>query len=173
MIPLRPRTALLTFALLVPLAACGRDDDANRQLALDEPQPTTQASPAGTAQLPEDLQRRTEEYLRAWNGNDPAAVAPFFTEDAVAIVNDSTYAGRAEIQRGWLAPSVPVVSNLQLTQVDTQDERGDEVVVRGRHTYTARPPQEQEQQGAGSHEVVWTRVGGNWQIRSTTVRDDT
>jgi hypothetical protein len=56
------------------------------------------AEPAGApaadlTTMPQELADRTEQYTAAWNSNDPAAVAAFFTDNATARVGDDAFTG--------------------------------------------------------------------------------
>jgi uncharacterized protein (TIGR02246 family) len=161
----------IMFALMVPLAACGREDVVNRGPTVAD-QAGSEARAAPTSEVAREVQARTEAFLSAWEGRDPAPVAAFFTEDATAVIDGNRLTGRAAIERGWLAQNVPVISGLRITTTDGEDQRREQIVVRGRYAFTARPPQEAEQRGAGRHELVWTRVGGSWQIASMTIHNE-
>jgi uncharacterized protein (TIGR02246 family) len=165
----RSRALLLSCALLVPvLAACPGDRDTNAIVVQD----TAPAMPgADAAEVPADVQARARDFTSAWNGNDPAAVAAFFTEDATATVGDSTYTGRADIEQRWLAANVPAVSNLQVTEDDTH-MMGPDVMASGSHTFSAADPQGQVQQMRGTHQLTWTRdADGEWRIRNARLSD--
>lgn len=169
---LRSRILVLSMAGFLPLATACEGDTADEAVVVSDTALTTTAAAPAAAQLPPDLEQRSQAWMAAWNGSDPAAVAEFFTEDARAVVDDSTFTGRAAIERGWLANNVPAVSNLQATDESVR-QSGSDWVASGRHSYTAQPPEGEAEQGSGSHEVTWSQgPDGTWRIRSITVRGD-
>lgn len=108
------------------------------------------------------------DVIRAWNGSEPEAVADFYTEDAVLVVDERTvYRGRAEILNGWLRPLVPAVSDLTptLEQVIGGPNR---MTLIG--TYTARftPPDGPAFQAGGIFGNTWVRQSdGFWKIKAS------
>jgi uncharacterized protein (TIGR02246 family) len=159
-------TSLLTLSLLVPLAmACA---------PADEPAPAVdpaEAPATGMATMPQELANRVEQYTAAWNGNDPAAVAAYFTDNATARVSDDTFTGRQEIQSGWLQ-NVPNINNLQIRDT-LREQRGQDYYAEG--TYTHEPFQTDEGPSgtSGRYTVTWTQdADGQWRIRSSEVMPD-
>lgn len=53
---------------------------------------------------PERYERWVEEYVKAWNTNDPDDIKPLFTEDARYLTEPyaAPWQGREEIVSGWL-----------------------------------------------------------------------
>lgn len=48
---------------------------------------------------PDDVARMAADYTAAWNSGDPAAVASFFAEDGVIVINrGDPWDGRARVQ---------------------------------------------------------------------------
>jgi uncharacterized protein (TIGR02246 family) len=166
------RIPLFTCCLLVPLAlACARDADDTLPPPGSEPAAAPGASATGQATAPPELASRVEQYTSAWNGNDPAAVAAFFTDDATARVGDDTFTGRQEIQNGWLQ-NVPEISNLQINEARSEQSGQD---FRSEGTYTHAPFQAPDgtTSSSGRYTVTWTRAAdGQWRIRSTEVTPD-
>jgi uncharacterized protein (TIGR02246 family) len=160
-------TALVTLSLIVPLAmACARDAD-DTEPAADRPE----APAADVATMPPELAARSEQYTAAWNGNDPAAVGAFFTDDATARVGDDTFAGRQAIESGWLA-NVPNVNNLQIQETRTE-QRGQDYYSEGTYTHDAFQTEEGPSGTGGRYAVTWTRAAdGQWRIRSSEVMPD-
>jgi uncharacterized protein (TIGR02246 family) len=164
---IHPRVAAFALALAVPLAwACeAREDDAPAVPA------ETPAPPVADAPPPE-LEAVAEQYTAAWNGNDAAAVAAFFTDDAMATVDGEMYHGRDEIRTGWIEPNVGAVSNLEVHQTSARRD-GDSFHAEG--TYTARvdPPDADAFDGSGRYTLTWTLdADGQWRISNTTVDND-
>jgi uncharacterized protein (TIGR02246 family) len=160
-------TSLFTLSLFVPLATgCARD--AEDTVPAAQTAETPAADPTATSQ---EITRRVDQYVAAWNGNDPAAVAEFFTADATARVGDDTYTGRQEIQSGWLQ-NVPNVNDLQRRET-RREQRGQDHVVEA--TYTHAPFQtEAGPSGTGGRSTLtWTQgADGTWRIRSAEVMPD-
>jgi ketosteroid isomerase-like protein len=166
---LRRGTTLLSCALLVFLAACPERD------TVPAPAPggdvATDAQPA-TGQAPAELTQTAESFRLAWNGDDPAAVARFYTEEATVTVGDSIYRGRAEAQQRWITQNVQVINDLQ-TRDDRMEQRGDDWVQSGNYRITGTDPDGQPVDGGGSYRTTWTRTAaGEWRIREQEVRAD-
>lgn len=161
---IRPAGAV---ALLVFLAACAPDDAEDTA----DVAPAAEAAPAPAAP-PAELTAAEAASLQAWNQDDPAALAMYFTENATAVENDTMrFNGRAEIQANWLANALPVLSNLQ-TQEVRWEPVGQDFRSAGRYTVTVTTP-EGTSQGSGTYESMWTRdADGQWRVSSMTVRDD-
>jgi uncharacterized protein (TIGR02246 family) len=166
---IRPRFLLSACAMLLPLTvACERPaDDAD-----------TAVVPADTAALatadapPPEIAAASERYVAAWRGDDAAAVAAFYTEDATATVGDSTYRGRAEIEERWIRQNVAAVTALEATSTGTQ-RSGDDWRDEGTYTLTVTPPEGDTMAEAGRYTTVWTRgANGEWQIRSSDVQSN-
>jgi len=159
-------TSLFTLSLILPLAmGCARDAEDTVPAA----EPVVQA--ADPPAVPQEIARRVEQYIAAWNGNDPAAVAGFFTADATARVGDNTYNGHQEILSGWLQ-NVPNINNLQRRELGGE-QRGQDHVVEA--TYTHEPFQTEEGPSgtSGRSTLTWTQdADGQWRIRSAEVMPD-
>jgi uncharacterized protein (TIGR02246 family) len=163
MLSIRPRVLLTVCALLLPfVVACEPPAEEPDVFPAEEPAP--EAAPA-------ELQMAIDRYIDAWNTDDPEAVAPFFTENATAVVDDETFQGRAGILEGWL-PNVPAVSNLVVTEEITE-RIGDDWRGAGTYAATIAPPGEEAMETTGRYTVVWTLgADGQWRIRSTEVHAD-
>src|SRR5512142_731702 len=101
--------------------------------AVDTAMVTTPApAPAATtpAPPPAELRSRSDAFVASWNKKSAAAIAAHYATDAVVHDPDSTYTGRADILKRWIAPGMPMLSNLAVTnQVftgtgDTMTEAG-------------------------------------------------
>ena len=170
MLSIRHR-GILSLALALPLlAACGGDEADE----LDVP-PVTEApveAEADVTTAPTEIAAQSEGYAAAWNAEDPAAVAAFFTEDATATAGDSTYTGRDEIQQGWIAPALPGISDLTATE-SSYERQGDQIIESGRFSYTATAEDGSTQQATGTFTHVWVQdADGTWRISSVDVQSD-
>jgi uncharacterized protein (TIGR02246 family) len=163
---IRSRSMVFVCALALPLAvACERDPE-------PEPWPDTAAAPADNDQLPAELQRATDDYIAAWNGDDPAAVAAFYTDDATATVGADTYRGRDEIRMQWIEPNIGALSDLEITPTRTEQRNGD-YFSEGTYTHQVDPPDADEFTMTGHYMVTWTRAAdGQWRIRSSEIHPD-
>jgi uncharacterized protein (TIGR02246 family) len=164
----RTLTSLLAISLIVPMAT-GCTGDAEDTAP---PAETAEAQATDPAAVSQEITRRVDQYVAAWNGSDPAAVAAFFTEDATARVGDDTYTGRQAIQSDWLQSSVPIINNLQRRET-RREQRGQDHVVEA--TYTHAPFETEEGPGGtgGHSNLTWTQgADGQWRIRSAEVIPD-
>lgn len=167
------RGLLFSCMLLVPLsAACGGEEAEDAEVApVVETEPATTA--AGTVtEVPAEIAGPSRDYIASFDGEDPAAVGRFFTEDAVVTDADSTFTGRAQIQERWVAPNLPVVSDLRVSE-QRFERTGEDIVESGRHNLMVTPPGQSAQTGGGSYTNTWTRApDGTWKIRSATIQPD-
>jgi ketosteroid isomerase-like protein len=125
---------------------------------------------AAVAQAPAELTARGDAFEAAWNQEDPAAVAAFFTEDAVVTTDTATFTGREAIQRDWIV-DLPAITNLSVVD-DPPVAQGPDYRGAGRYTMTLTTP-EGPVQVTGSYDAVWTvGLDSQWYIRSMTVRAD-
>jgi 8-oxo-dGTP diphosphatase len=126
-----------------------------------------------TGSPPPELRAAAERFESAWDGDDPDAVARFFTEDATASVADVTLSGRDDIAAGWIAPAVPIISRLRLME-DSIRPGGDGWRSDGTYTHDATlPGAETVRDHRGRYSFTWTREAhGDWLIRSFQVHPD-
>ncbi|HSJ15994.1 MAG TPA: nuclear transport factor 2 family protein [Longimicrobiales bacterium] len=161
------RSTVLAGFLLLPLAACAPDAEQE-----ENPPPAAQELGAPTEQPPEDLIRIGDEYVAAWNGEDAAAVSAFFMEDAVVRVGDETYSGRQEIETRWVLPSLPAISDLEITETNTE-RRGDEWYRAGTYRHQVIEEGAEPFTATGRYLTIWARTpDGQWRIRTEEVTAD-
>jgi uncharacterized protein (TIGR02246 family) len=160
-------TSLFTLSLIVPLAVgCARDAEDTVPAADWAEAPATDP-----ATMPQELAARSEQYTAAWNGNDPAVVAGFFTDDATARVGDDTFTGRQEIESGWLV-LVPDINNLQIQETRTE-RRGQDYYSEATYTHAPFQTEDGPSGTSGRYAVTWTQgADGQWRIRSSEVMPD-
>lgn len=168
---LRPPTPLVCAVFLTTFVACdpGADDPAP-----DPPSREAPAAETSTAETPpRGVRAASDRFSAAWDGDDPSAVARFFTEDATATVADVTLNGRDDIAAGWIAPAVPIISNLRLME-DSIRPVGDGWRSEGAYAHDATlPGAETVRDQRGRYSFTWTRDGaGDWLIRSFEVGPD-
>lgn len=164
---IRSRVLIPVCALVVPFAlACepAAEQPETGVIPAEEAAPTADAPPA-------ELESATDRYIAAWNGDDPAAAAPFFTEDAMANVDGEMFHGRAQIVEGWL-PNVAGLSDLEITEEMTE-ARGNDWYSEGTYSATVTEPDAEPFEITGRYTVTWTRdADGQWRIRSTEIQSD-
>ena len=155
------------------LQACAAEEPEEAEVPPPALEAPAASLPAATgAEVPADLRSAHEQYLAAWNAEDPAAVAAFFEEGATVQTGDSTYTGRAAIQDRWLARNLPVVNDLQIAPERFQ-QNGAEIVEEGRYTFQATPPQGETETVRGRYTSSWTRTPeGAWKVRRATIQPD-
>jgi uncharacterized protein (TIGR02246 family) len=106
--------------------------------------------------------------VKAWHGDDPEAVAAFYTEDAVLIDEGATvYRGRGEILSGFLRQWVPAIRAITPSIEHVAGGREQMTIVGG---YTAKVADQggstYDAQGVFSNTWV-RRSDGSWKIRAS------
>lgn len=122
---------------------------------------------AGTQTLPADLAPTWQSYVSAMNGDDPAVLGAYFTDDAELRHGDASYRGRAEIVSSYFAPSLPAAEAFaaHTTSVARTDW---EVTEEGRWQVTVG-----DQRRTGRYAHVWAhQPDGSWKLRLVTVTND-
>jgi ketosteroid isomerase-like protein len=166
-----PRPPLACAFLLTTLVACDGGADGPTPEPAPREAPTAEAGTA--AAPPAALSEASDRFAAAWDGDDPAAVARFFTEDATATVADATLTGRDDITAGWIVPALPIISNLRLTDEWIRPVGGG-WRSEGVYTHDARlPGAEAVSDQRGRYSFTWTRdAHGHWLLRSFEVHPD-
>jgi ketosteroid isomerase-like protein len=158
----RTLTAFAAFLLLFTFAACAPADRDEAEPIDDE---AADAPPA-------ELTSTADRYVAAWNGEDPAAVAEFYTENASVTVGDTTYQGQADIEQEWVGQTLPVISDLRETESSWESMNGD-WRNQGRYTGMMNLPDQDAFEAPGSYNHEWTEdADGQWRIRSSNVQPD-
>ena len=164
----RPGLASLTgaFALLLVTQACSEKpaDTAATDTA------ATMAAPAASA-TPPDLAARSSAMTASWNQDDPAVAAAFFADSAIVVVDDSTYTGRAAIRDRWIAPGLPLISDLTVSD-QAFTGSGTSMTETGKFGETLTLPGQAPQRNTGTYTAEWTNVNGTWAIERFTVKSD-
>jgi uncharacterized protein (TIGR02246 family) len=137
----------------------------------DAPESDAPPSDAGDAVSGEAEIRSTgARVVAAWNGDDPAAVAAYYTSDAV-VTADSTYRGRDEIRDRWVAPLLPLLADLAVSDVEVT-ETGEGYTATGRYSYMLTLPDSSPVQVNGTYRNTWRQENGTWLIASSGLEID-
>jgi ketosteroid isomerase-like protein len=159
--------------MMLTLAGCTEKKAADTGAAVDTAMITTPApAPAAAATPappPADLRSRSDAFVSAWNRKSVPAIAAFFAADAVVHDPDSTYTGRAEITRRWLAPGVPLLADLRISE-QTFIGTGDTLTENGSYSEVITQPKKAPTQHTGTYTIVWTKVGADWIVKQMTTR---
>ena len=131
---------------------------------------TTMAAPAAPAAPPE-LTARSSAMLASWNQENGAAASAFFTDSAVAVIDDSTYTGMAAIRDGWIVPGLPMVSDVAVSEQAFAGS-GSSMTETGRFSETLTLPGEAPRPNTGTYTAEWTNLNGTWMVSRFTVTSD-
>ncbi len=158
--------------MALALAGCTEKKAADTGAAMDTSMAATPPAAPATQAPPAELRSRSDAFGAAWNQESPAAVAVFFTNDAVVHYGDSTYTGRADISKRWVAPGLPRLSDLKITD-QAFSGSGDTMTETGSFTETMTMPKQKTVQNSGTYTTTWTRVGADWMVKEMTVHNTT
>jgi uncharacterized protein (TIGR02246 family) len=108
------------------------------------------------------IQNLNDQFARAFNTGDIAAVAAHYTEDAVVLPPGAEMVmGRNAILTFWKAASEKI-GNFKLTAVDVKPLGSD--TAREIGAFSLRTKGSQPQEVTGKYVVVWEKVGTDWKI---------
>jgi uncharacterized protein (TIGR02246 family) len=121
--------------------------------------------------MPHGVEQARDRFAEAWNGDDPAATASFFSHDATATIHGHTVQGRDAIEQTWLQ-FLPMVSDVRL-----MDESGhwtvDAWVAEGTFALTISAPDDDPVHQTGRYRLVWTLdADGQWLVRACELVPD-
>ena len=108
------------------------------------------------------IQRLSDQFAKAFNAGDAAAVAALYTDDAVILPPDGEIMkGRSAIQAFWKG-ATEHLGDGKLTTVDVKP-LGNEAA-REIGTFTFQTKGAQPQEVIGKYVVIWERIGGDWKL---------
>jgi ketosteroid isomerase-like protein len=164
---MQTRFVLRTTALLLSAAAL-----ASCSARSDSFTTNTQALPSGeartTATLPAELSVAHPALYRAWQGNDPLAMRPWYAENARIITSTAEYNGWEDMHTRWLTPTLKGMSDF-LAMPSSFTREGNDIIEMGRYSF--RMTQDGTvQQVRGAYAQRWQRQpNGNWRVVSANI----
>ncbi|HEU4453861.1 MAG TPA: nuclear transport factor 2 family protein [Longimicrobium sp.] len=163
----RFRLSVVPFGIAL-VQACAPATTPNAAVVPPPMPPSVPTTSGGTVPVPAELRAAHDAYVAAWNGEDPAAVGAFFTDDTHGVIGDSMFHGRARLVSAWVTPNLPTLSDLVPTP-ETFNVSGNQITETGRYRFRASM-QGGTQMVGGRYMHVWTRQpDGSWRITATTV----
>ena len=168
------RFALVPGLVMLTLAGCTeKKADDTGAAAVDTAMVTAPApAPAATvtpAPPPAELRSRSDAFVASWNRKSPTGVAAFYASDAVVHDPDSTYTGRADILKRWIAPGLPMLSNLAVSN-QTFTGTADMMTENGSYTEKMTMPKKAPADHNGTYTITWEKAGADWMVKEMTVR---
>ena len=108
------------------------------------------------------IQTLNDQFAKAFNTGDAAAVAAHYTEDAVVLPPGAEMVmGRNAILTFWKS-AADQIGDIKLTAVDVKPLGSN--AAREIGTFSLRTKAAQSQQVTGKYVVVWEKVGGDWKL---------
>ena len=108
------------------------------------------------------IQTLNDQFTKAFNAGDIAAVATHYTEDATVLPPGAEMViGRNAILTFWKS-AADQIGDIKLTAVDVKPLGSN--AAREIGTFSLRTKAAQSQQVTGKYVVVWEKVGGDWKL---------
>jgi len=108
------------------------------------------------------IQTLNDQFAKAFNTGDAAAVAAHYTGDAVVLPPGAEMVmGRNAILTFWKS-AADQIGDIKLTAVDVKPLGSN--AAREIGTFSLRTKAAQSQQVTGKYVVVWEKVGGDWKL---------
>ena len=108
------------------------------------------------------IQSLNDQFTKAFNAGDIAAVAAHYTEDAVVLPPGAEMVlGRNAILTFWKS-AADQIGDIKLTAVDVKPLGSN--AAREIGTFSLRTKGAQSQQVTGKYVVVWEKVGSDWKL---------
>ena len=108
------------------------------------------------------IQTLNDQFTKAFNAGDIAAVAAHYTEDATVLPPGAEMVlGRNAILTFWKS-AADQIGDIKLTAVDVKPLGSN--AAREIGTFSLRTKGAQSQQVTGKYVVVWEKVGGDWKL---------
>jgi uncharacterized protein (TIGR02246 family) len=117
---------------------------------------------SAVAQDKATIQSLNDQFTRAFNTGDIAAVAAHYTEDATVLPPGAEMVmGRNAILTFWKS-AAEQIDDIKLTAVDVKPLGSTAAREIGTFSLQIKGPQPQEV--TGKYVVVWEKVGGEWKL---------
>ena len=108
------------------------------------------------------IQTLNDQFTKAFNAGDIAAVATHYTEDATVLPPGAEMVmGRNAILTFWKS-AADQIGDIKLTAVDVKPLGSN--AAREIGTFSLRTKAAQSQQVTGKYVVVWEKVGADWKL---------
>ncbi|HEU0299860.1 MAG TPA: nuclear transport factor 2 family protein [Longimicrobium sp.] len=134
--------------------------------------PSVPTTSGGTVPVPAEIRTAHAGYIAAWNGEDPAAVGAFFTDDVHGVIGGDVLHGRATLVSEWVTPNLPQLSDLSVIPESFTPGGDNQVTEVGRYRFRAASSGAVPMMVGGTYTNVWTRQpDGSWRISATTAGD--
>ena len=156
------RIAVLVLATALASCASRSDTPATNKSALPS---------ADAATMPAELASVHAGLYRAWQGNDPLAMRPYYADHAVIVTPDDRFVGWNDMQTRWLTPTLKSMSSFMAMPASFTRE-GQDIVERGRYSF--RTTQDNVVQDRhGSYAQRWQlSPSGLWRVVSVNIVAD-
>jgi hypothetical protein len=126
---------------------------------------------AAAANLPTELATLHPGLYRAWQGNDPTAMRPYYADHAVIITPSGRFTGWSDMHTRWLTPTLKSMSSF-MAMPNTFTRDGNDIIERGRYSFrTTQNGVEQEVRGAYAQRWQLS-PSGLWRIVSVNIVAD-
>jgi uncharacterized protein (TIGR02246 family) len=125
-------------------------------------------------QIAQQIGALVAKFDEAFNRNDTASVAAFYTENGVNMLPwGGAFHGRQAIEKGWAGVFQSWRPSNQISKLDRLKAAGNEVRSSGRWSHTDTPTGGAPSNRVGSFTWIMVREGDTWKIRRGTFSDTT
>ena len=125
-------------------------------------------------QTAQQIRALTMKFDEAFNRNDAAGGAAFYTEDGVNVQPwGGGFHGRQAIEKGYAGVFQSWHPSNHTSKLDRLKAAGNEVRSSGRWSHTDTPTGSAPSNRVGSFTWIMVREGDTWKIRRSTFRDTT
>ncbi|ARS34289.1 YybH family protein [Pontibacter actiniarum] len=113
-----------------------------------------------------NIQRLNQEFISAWNNDDPEKVISFLADDVQFIQGETHFNGKSEVANKWVKDTYPTISDLKTNVVSTG---ADEQIAYEAGTFSVDVlPSGTDQLhgiGEGNFILLWKKgADGNWKL---------
>jgi ketosteroid isomerase-like protein len=160
------RTAFLLLTAVITTSCAHRTDF---------PTSNTMAMPDDDAHVmvavPSELVATHPALLRAWQGEDPNALRPFYADNAIIVTPTERYAGWNDMNARWITPTLQVASNF-MAMPSSFVREGNDIIENGRYHFSiTKDGQVHAMKGRYAHR--WQRQpDGTWRVVSANLVEE-